>query len=326
MKIINNTQYSSSNMLSLKKYVDKKRISFNIIVCIITIITIYLISYYVINTSKNEEKSRQFVSQLTEYQKQRERQEGREQLEQTQQVQQKVGAIAKTDQQNEGQLKLPKLTQQGKDNLDNIYHSETKRAFLTFDDGPSQNTNEILNILKQYNIKATFFVLGTQAEVMPETIKRIYNEGHYLANHGYTHIYSSIYQSPEQVLIEYNQCNQIIANAIQVPEYNSHLFRFPGGFVGGKYAKIKEQAGQLLEQNDILNIDWNSLTGDSEKVNPSEEYLMNNLYNTTNGKNSVVILMHDALAKKVTVNTLPSVIEYLKNQGYEFDNFYSIIK
>ncbi len=316
---MNNMQYQGSNMLSLKKYIDKKRIIFNIIVGTLTIITIYMISYYIINTTIKEKNAKQYTAQIVQYKKQQESQEGREQLEQM-----KKAKKLKKDTDKRG--KLPELTQKGKENLSNIYHSEQKRAFLTFDDGPSQNTNEILDILKQYDIKATFFVLGTQAEVMSETVKRIYDEGHYLANHGYTHIYSSIYQSPEQVLTEYNQCNQIIANAIQVPEYNSHLFRFPGGFAGGKYAIIKQQAGKLLEQNGILNIDWNSLTGDSEKVNPSAEYLMNNLYNTTQGKNSVVILMHDALAKRVTVETLPQVIEYLKNEGYEFENFYSIIK
>ena len=197
---------------------------------------------------------------------------------------------------------------------------------MTFDDGPSKNTKQILDVLKQYNIKATFFVLGSQVEIFPETTNRIYNEGHYIANHGYSHKYSYIYQSPEQVLNEFNQCNQIVANTINVPEYNSHLFRFPGGSVGGKYAELKKQAITLLEQNEILYIDWNSLTGDSEKANPTEEYLMNNLQKTTEEKNVVVVLMHDAQAKQITAETLPKVIEYLISQGYEFDNFYNIIK
>ena len=226
----------------------------------------------------------------------------------------------------ERQAKIPKLTNEGKENIKKIYSSETKRAFLTFDDGPSPNTNDILNILKENDIKATFFVLGSQVEIMPEITNRIYNEGHYIANHGYSHIYSKIYQSPEQVLNEYNQCNKIVANTIKVPEYNSHLFRFPGGSVGGKYAEIKSQAISLLDQNNILYVDWNSLTGDSEKTNPTEEYLMNNLQKTTNEKNSVIILMHDTQAKRITVEFLPKVIEYLKQQGYEFENFYNIIK
>lgn len=299
-------QYQGYNIYSMKKYVDKKRIIFNIIVAIITIITLILVIYYIVDTSLRVKKSKQYVAQIVEYQK--------EQVE------------LERQKEAERQAKIPKLTDEGKENLKNIYHSETKRVFLTFDDGPSQNTNDILNILKDNNIKASFFVLGIQVEVFPETTNRIYNEGHYIANHGYSHKYSNIYQSPEQVLNEYNQCNQIVANTIKVPEYNSHLFRFPGGSVGGKYAQIKSQAIPLLEQNNILYVDWNSLTGDSEQVDPTEEYLMNNLQKTTEGKDSLVILMHDSQAKRIAVDFLPKVIEYLGQQGYEFDNFYSIIK
>lgn len=294
------------NIYSMKKYVDKKRIIFNIIVTIIIIITLCFVIYYMVDTKLRLNKSKQFVAQIIEYK------EKQEELE----VQKEI----------ERQSRIPKLTDEGKYNLKNIYNTETKRAFLTFDDGPSRNTKYILDILKEQNIKATFFVLGKQVEIFPETTNRIYNEGHYIANHGYSHVYSKIYQSKEQVLDEYNRCNQIVANTIGVPEYNSHLFRFPGGSVGGKYTDIKNQAMPLLEQNDILYIDWNSLTGDSEKSNPTEEYLMNNLQNTTSGKNNLVILMHDSHAKEITVQFLPKVIEYLTQLGYEFENFYSIIK
>ena len=293
-------QYQSYNIYSLKKYVDKKRIIFNIIVSILITITLILVLYYVIDTALQIKKSKQFRKQIVEY---------REELN-----------------KNNERAKNPKLTDVGKENIKKIYNSETKRAFLTFDDGPSKNTNDILNILQENNIKATFFVLGSQVEKMPEMTKKIYDEGHYIANHGYSHVYSSIYQSPEQVLNEYNKCNQIIANAIGVPEYNSHLFRFPGGSVGGYYAQIKEQAITLLEQNNILYVDWNALTGDSEKANPTEEYLMNNLQRTTKEKNSIVLLMHDSQSKIEAVEFLPKVIEYLKQKGYEFENFYNIIK
>lgn len=302
----NKEQYQGYNIYSMKKYVDKKRIIFNIVVSVITIITLMLVIYYIVDTSLRVKKSKQYVAQIIEYQKE---QEG-----------------LKKQKEAERQAKIPRLTDEGKEKLKKIYNSETKRVFLTFDDGPSQNTNDILNILKDNNIKATFFVLGSQVEIFSETTNRIYSEGHFIANHGYSHKYSSIYQSPEEILNEYNQCNQIVANTINVPEYNSHLFRFPGGSVGGKYAQIKSQAIPLLEQNDILYVDWNSLTGDSEKANPTEEYLMENLQKTSDGKNSLVILMHDSQSKRITVDFLPKVIEYLRQQGYEFDNFYSIIK
>lgn len=218
----NKDQYQGYNVYSMKKYVDKKRIIFNIIVSCLIVITLSLIIYYLTDTTLRIKKSKQFVAQITEFQK------GKEELEKKQEA--------------ERQSKIPKLTDEGKENLKNIYHSETKRAFLTFDDGPSQNTKDVLDILKENNIKATFFVLGSQVGVFPETTKRMYNEGHYIANHGYSHKYSNIYQSPEQVLNEYNQCNQIVANTIQVPEYNSHLFRFPGGSVGRKICTNKNSS------------------------------------------------------------------------------------
>ena len=302
----NKDQYEGYNIYSMKKYVDKKRITFIVIAIIAIIITLCMSIYYLVDTTKRVEKSKEFAKQIIEYQKKQQEEEKQKEIER--------------------QAKIPKLTEQGKENLKNIYHTDKKVAYLTFDDGPSNNTHQILDILKQNNIKATFFVLGSQVEVFPETTNRIYNEGHYIANHGYSHKYSEIYQSPEQVLNEFNQCNQIVAKTINVPEYNSHLFRFPGGSVGGKYAELKKQAITVLEQNNILHIDWNALTGDSEKVNPTEEYLMNNLQKTTEGKNSLVILMHDAQAKKITAETLPKVIEYLQQQGYSFESFYDIIK
>ena len=222
--------------------------------------------------------------------------------------------------------KLPNLTEIGKENIKHIYSSDTKRAFLTFDDGPSSNTTQILDILNERGIKATFFVLGSNVEKNPEIVKRMYDEGHFIANHGYSHVYSSIYQSPETVLEEYNRCNQAVRDAIGEQEYNSHLFRFPGGFAGGKYAEIKIQADTLLLQNDIVHVDWNALNGDAETTKPTLEYEMQRIAETTYDKQSVVILMHDAESKKVTVESLPSIIDYLVGQGYTFENFYSIVK
>ena len=222
--------------------------------------------------------------------------------------------------------KIPKLTDEGKKNVEGIYKSDKKRAFLTFDDGPSSVTNTILDTLKQQNVKATFFVLGSQVEKMPDVVKRIYDEGHYIANHGYSHVYENIYSSPQAVLDEYNMCNEAVKKAINVPEYNSHLFRFPGGLVGGEYADIKNQANELLKQNNIMHVDWNALNGDAETNNLSIEFELARLQETTQNKNSIVILMHDAPAKKVTAEALPQIIEYLRNQGYEFKNFYEIIK
>ena len=234
------------------------------------------------------------------------------------------GEEHKTEEQKKA--KLPQLTEEGKNNLENIYHSDTKRVFLTFDDGPSETvTPVVLDTLKKENIKATFFLLGSRVELNPELVKREYNEGHYLASHGYSHVYSQIYASPQSVIDEYNRSVTAIRNAIGDQQYNPHLFRFPGGYWGGKYAEVKKQAKQLLDENDILHIDWNALTSDAAGAKTTEQFI-SELEKTVPKHNSVVVLMHDAGNKQATANALPTIIKYFRDRGFEFENFYSIIK
>ena len=232
----------------------------------------------------------------------------------------------KEEEEKKRLAKLPNLTEVGKENIKKIYKSETKRAFLTFDDGPSAVTNQILDTLKQENVKASFFVLGSSIKGREKTMKRIYDEGHYIASHGDTHVYSKIYSSPQAVLDEHYQCVEKIRNAIGVPDYDPHLFRYPGGFYGGKYAEIKKQAEQILLANNIVHVDWNALNGDGETNNLSVEFELQKLKETSEGKNSIVVLMHDAPIKRVTAEALPQIIAALREQGYEFKNFYEIIK
>ncbi len=219
----------------------------------------------------------------------------------------------------------PVYTEAGKELVKNIYHSEEKTVYLTFDDGPSKTvTPLILDLLKQENVKATFFVLGSRAELNPEILKREYKEGHYIANHGYSHIYGNIYSTPQAVLDEYNKTQDIIKNILGT-DYDGHLFRFPGGSSGGKYATIKTEAKVLLEQNNIAYVDWNSLSNDAAGAK-TKEAIIENTKSTIGNKNSVVILMHDAGDKILTYEALPEIIAYLKKQGYKFKNFYSIMK
>lgn len=226
----------------------------------------------------------------------------------------------------ENNKNTPVLTQKGKENMSQIYKSDKKRVFLTFDDGPSKTvTIPILDLLKQEKIKATFFVLGSRVELYPDIVKREYEEGHYIANHGYSHMYSQIYSSVQSVLDEYNKTNDAVRKAIGVKEYNSHLFRFPGGVPGGRYAQLKKEAVAELDKNNIAHVDWNALTGDAEGKNSVEE-LVSELQKTMGEKNSLVILMHDAGNKKTTYEALPTVISMLREKGYEFKSFYDIIK
>lgn len=210
--------------------------------------------------------------------------------------------------------------------VSHIYNSDYRRVFLTFDDGPSKSvTIPILDILKQNNVKATFFVLGSNAERYPEIVKRAYQEGHYIANHSFTHVYSNIYSSPQAVLDEYNRTEIAIKNAIGDQTYNSRVFRFPGGTSGGKYANIKAEAVNLLNQNNVAHLDWNALTADAAGLDNVND-MMNYVETTKGNKNSVVILMHDIGTKKSTYELLPQLIQALKEKGYVFENIYDILK
>ena len=223
-------------------------------------------------------------------------------------------------------LPIPEYTKDAKQRMQQIYNTNTKIAYLTFDDGPSQAvTPLVLDVLKQQNVKATFFVLGSSVENNPEIVKRAYLEGHYIANHGYSHNYEKIYTNAENVLSQYNKTEKAIQKAIGNSNYSSHLFRFPGGYSGGSYIKIKQQAGKLLNKNDISYIDWNVLTGDAVGANTKNK-ILENVKKYTKNKGNIVILMHDSSSKILTYETLNEVIEYLRSEGYTFDNFYNIMK
>lgn len=222
------------------------------------------------------------------------------------------------------QSQLPQYSEEIAKKVVDVYFEETKKVYLTFDDGPSRLTDDVLDILDKYNVKATFFVLGSNVDARPELVKRAYDSGHFIASHGYGHTYSQIYASPQAVLDEYSQSVTAIRNAIGVAEYDPHLFRFPGGSSGGTYAGVKQNAIQLLKQNNITYTNWNCLTGDSAGSTTIEE-MWNELNQTAEGDDNLVILMHDAGNKDVTVEFLPQLIEKYQSEGYEFCNYYDVM-
>ncbi len=220
---------------------------------------------------------------------------------------------------------LPVYNEESKARLDNIYNSKEKTVYLTFDDGPSKTvTPLILDLLKKENIKATFFVLGSRVELNPSIVRREYEEGHFIANHGYSHMYAKIYSSTNAVLDEYNKTKQAIINAVGI-EYDGHLFRFPGGSTGGKYHSLKKESKNLLNENQVGYIDWNALSSDAAGAK-TKEALLENIKHTVGEKQTVVILMHDAGDKILTYEVLPEIIQYLREKGYNFKNFYNIMK
>lgn len=210
--------------------------------------------------------------------------------------------------------------------IESITKNNEKIAYLTFDDGPTIScTPKILDVLKEEDIKATFFVIGKYVDKHPEIVKRAYEEGHYIANHGYDHNNSNLYKSDESFINEVKKTDIAIGNAIGVPDYCSHIFRFPNGFMSANNKSKKKHAVQLFLDMNYTYIDWNCLTRDSEKKYTNEQ-LLNNLKKTAKDKGTLIVLMHDTKDVNDSSAVLKQSIEYLKSQGYQFQNFYSLIE
>lgn len=208
--------------------------------------------------------------------------------------------------------------------INNITKSNEKVAYLTFDDGPSKKeTAKILDILKEENVKATFFVIGRNVKDNPELTKRAYEEGHYIANHSYYHNNSILYKSSENFISEIKNTDLEIGKAIGIPNYCSHLFRFPNGFMSPAYKNKKKECLKILQDLDYAYIDWNCLNKDSE-VKISNYQLINNLKNTSKDKTTLIILMHDTGDVNNSSEVLTESIKYLKQEGYQFKNMYDV--
>lgn len=219
---------------------------------------------------------------------------------------------------------IPEYNENAQEDIKNLYFSTEKVAYLTFDDGPSATiTPQILDILKNENVSATFFVVGARVNKYPNLVKRAYEEGHYIANHGYTHSYSEIYKSLDTIFGEYVDCENAVRNALGIDDYRMYLFRYPGGSAGGRYSDVKNESKNVLNSYGVTYTNWNCMTGDAEGKNTVEEQL-EELKATMEGDDTIIVLMHDASDKQVTADALPEVIRYLKEQGYTFKNFYEI--
>ncbi|MDM0471356.1 polysaccharide deacetylase family protein [Clostridium perfringens] len=208
----------------------------------------------------------------------------------------------------------------------NTYKGEGKYVFLTFDDGPSNSTEKILNTLKDKDVHGTFFVLGSSIEKdskRQEYLKEELKSGNAIANHSYSHDFKKLYPGNklniDYFMDEFNKTNDIM-QSILGGEFDCRVLRMPGGYGTRKYYKdpsLKE-FDNTLQENGIINVDWNALDGDAEGKPYSTEEMLNYVKKTSKGKNHVVILMHDAAGKEKTVEILPQIIDYYKNEGYEF--------
>ena len=198
-----------------------------------------------------------------------------------------------------------------------------KIIFLTFDDGTSTtNTPKVLDILKKEGVKATFFITGQNVEYGGEKardlIKQEFNEGHAIANHSYTHDVKKLY--PNRVLdidafkADFEKNDKMLKEVLG-KYFSTRVIRCPGGY--GSW-KGMEPLDEYLDENKMISIDWTSLNADAEGKKKNAKELANYAIKTSEGKEMVVLLMHDTYGKEETVKALPAIIKYFKDNGYEF--------
>ena len=199
------------------------------------------------------------------------------------------------------QTEAEELTEEPKENVHKVY--------LTFDDGPSIYTNDILDILKEYDVKATFFVLGKETEEAKQAMRRIVEEGHSLGMHSYNHQYDQIYASREAFAEDFHKIQDYL---YQVTGVESHLYRFPGGSSNTVTNVDVHEFIEYLQEVDTAYYDWNVSSGDAAKELLSAEVIVRNATAGIEKFPTAVILFHDAASRRTTVDALPTIIEKLQ--------------
>lgn len=181
-----------------------------------------------------------------------------------------------------------------------------RNVYLTFDDGPSIYTNKILDILKEYDIKATFFVTGKDEPEYTELYQRIVEEGHTLGMHSYSHNYSELYASTESFINDFEKLQNYL---YEITGVESKVYRFPGG--SNSASGLGDIQGMIdyLDEQGVAYFDWNVTSKDSTTPMLSAEQIVDNCTQNIDYYNNAFILLHDSKERSSTVEALPQIIE-----------------
>ncbi len=184
----------------------------------------------------------------------------------------------------------------------------TRYVYLTFDDGPSTYTDDILDILAEYDVKATFFVCGKPDAKYTDVYKRIVSDGHTLGMHSYSHKYSEIYSSMDSYKADLDKLRIFLYETTGVW---SKYYRFPGGS-SNKVSKVPiTELVDYLDSSEITFFDWNVSAGD-DRAGATKDTIYANIVNNVPRFKHCIVLMHDAADKRSTVDALPEIIEAIQ--------------
>lgn len=185
-------------------------------------------------------------------------------------------------------------------------------VYLTFDDGPVPTiTSQILDILKEYDVKATFFMIGSYAKNNPDMVKRVFDEGHTVASHSYTH-QKSMFNSLDSFKSEIEKSTTVLE---EITGEKTKFFRIPYG------TKIGQAYKDYLAEKGLTIVKWNCESYDSRVATKTPEQILEGVKSTKPSKGDVIVIMHDTYGKQKTVDALASVIEYFQSINYEFKRF-----
>jgi len=190
-----------------------------------------------------------------------------------------------------------------------VIEDTRQKVYLTFDDGPSVYTNEILDILAQYDVKATFFVVGKEDEASKEALRRIVAEGHTLGMHSYSHKYAELYESEENFKADFEKQRTYLE---EVTGQKCMFYRFPGGSSNTVSDVNMHVFADYLDTQGVVFHDWNIASGDGGRRLLDVGTLVKNCTTDVGKWNQSVILLHDSAEKSTTVEALPEIIETIQ--------------
>lgn len=198
--------------------------------------------------------------------------------------------------------------------LPESYKEVHKTIYLTFDDGPSQNTLLIMSILDKYDIKATFFMSGSDTQEGKEIMKKVAEKGHSIGVHSYSHDYEKIYKSTEDYLDDFYETYQLIYNATGT---KPDIFRFAGGSINNYNRLLYKELISEMTRRGFTYYDWN-VSGEDASKKATWTSIYNNVLNGIEGKDTAIVLLHDSHDKERTVLVLEDLIQELIKDGYSF--------
>lgn len=193
--------------------------------------------------------------------------------------------------------------------------SNEKIAYLTFDDGPSNLTVPLLDVLDRYHVKATFFLVGKTGEEDRKAMREIVQRGHTIAVHTYSHDYKKIYASVDAYLADFAKMHDLILEETGV---DASIYRFAGGSINSFNQDTAKAIIAEMNRRGYVYFDWNVDSGDATR-GITEKQIYNHAVNDSKRLSHPVILFHNTSAKEMTLKQMPAIIEALQKEGYRFD-------